>query len=71
MSVAAFQARFTVVAVLDGDASPPGTLGGVVSLLAAVTVTLTVAEEVTALLLSVATALNVWLPAEALLQTTL
>ncbi|MNV58451.1 hypothetical protein D3C71_1508290 [compost metagenome] len=60
-----------MVAVLDGEARPPGTLGGVVSLLAAVTVTLTVAEEVTALLLSVATALKVWLPALALAQLTL
>ncbi|MCY1462889.1 hypothetical protein D9M71_807110 [compost metagenome] len=71
MSVAAFQARLTVVAVFEGEARPPGALGGVVSLLAALTVTLTVADEVTALLLSVATALKVWVPADALLQLTL
>ena len=70
MSVEAFQLSATLLEVCEGEASPPGTLGGVVSLEPPLTVMLTAAEVVVAFWLSLATAVKLWLPAVALFQVT-
>lgn len=68
LSVDGLQLSAMLLAVRVPTASPPGTLGAVVSPLAALTVMVMVAVLVVALLLSVATARRVWLPALALAQ---
>ncbi len=71
LSVDGLQLSAMLLAVRVPTASPPGTLGAVVSPPAALTVMVMVGVLVVALLLSVATARRVWLPALALAQLAL